>query len=135
VAFASTQDVADRLGRDLTAGEETSVDLLIELVTGVIAEAAGEDDAWAAALSPVPVVIKAVTVEVVCRGLANPNSLESLQETLGQHNYSARFREAGLWLTDHEERLVRRAAGTSMSGSALVKSIVGNQEAVNEDLE
>ena len=133
--FATTTDVGDRLGRTLTAGEETTVGLLLELAQGVIADAAGEDDAWADELSPVPVVLKALAIELVCRALANPNSLESLQESLGQANYSARFREAGLFLTPYEESLVRRAAGTTTSGSALVRSLVGDQDEVNEALE
>lgn len=135
MAFATTTDVGDRLGRTLTAGEETTVDLLIELAQGVIADAAGEDDDWVTALSPVPVVLKALTIELVCRALANPNGLESLAESIGQANYQARFREYGLWLSEYEERLVRRTAGTATSGSALVRSIVGNQDAVNEALE
>ena len=135
MAFATTTDIADRLGRTLTSGEEQSVELLLDLATGVIAEAAGEDDAWAAALTPVPTLLRAVCIELTCRALANPNSLESLAEGLGQHNYQARFREYGLWLSEHEEALVRRAAGSTTSGSVLVKSIVGKADTVNEDLE
>src|SRR5688500_16488968 len=135
MAFATSADVADRLGRTLTDGEEASVDLLLVLAQGVIAEAAGADDAWAAALSPVPVVLRALTIELVCRALANPNGLDSLAEGLGQHNYQARFREYGLWLSEREEALVRRAAGTTTSGSALVRSIVGDADEVNADLE
>lgn len=135
MAFATTTDVGDRLGRTLTAGEETTVDLLLDLATAVIAEGAGQDDDWAAALTPVPTVLKAICIELTCRALANPNGLDSLAESIGQANYSARFREYGLWLTDYEERLVRRAAGSSQSGSALVKSIVGNAETVNASLE
>lgn len=135
MAFASTDDVADRLGRTLSTGEQTSVELLLELAQGVIAAAAGEDDDWAAALTPVPSVLRALTIELTVRALANPNSLESLAESIGQANYQARFREYGLWLSDYEERLVRQVAGSTRSGSVLLKSIVGNADVVNEALE
>lgn len=136
MAFATTTDVGDRLGRALTDAEVTSVEFLLDAATAVIAEAADENDAWAVALSPVPTIVRVICVELVCRALANPNSLDSLQETLGQHSYSARFREdAGLWLTPREENLIRRATGATRSGSTLVRSIVGDQETVNEALE
>lgn len=125
MAFATVQNVGDRLGRPLTTGEQTSVELLIELATAGIVDALDKDDAWAAALTPVPKVIEGVCIEAAARALANPNSLKSLQEQLGQHNYTATFRDdAGIYLTDFERRLVRRAVygpgiGSVQVGSAL----------------
>jgi hypothetical protein len=118
MAFATTDNIADRLGRDLSAGEQQSVTLLIEGAQAVIAAACDKDDAWAEALDPVPKIVRTVAIELVCRAVANPNSLQSLQEGLGQHNYSARFRDCGILLTPHEELLVRRAVFGTSSGSS-----------------
>ena len=124
MAFASTTDIGDRLGQDLTAAETTTVELLLDLATGVIAEAAGEADDWAP--TPVPTLLRALCIELTCRALANPNSLDSLAEGLGQHNYQTRFRDAGMFLTEYEERLVRRAAGAATSGSSRPASIIAD---------
>lgn len=126
MAFATSGDVSNRLGRTLTPGETTTVDALIEGATAVIAEAVDRDDDWAAALDPVPKIVKVMTVELVCRALANPNQLAALSETLGSFQYSARFRDAGILLTEVEERLVRKAVHGRLSGSAPTQSIVAD---------
>lgn len=117
--FADTADVAARLGRSLSAGETTTVEFLLDGATAVVAGAVGMDDA---ALSPVPPVVRFVTVEVVCRALANPNGLAGLTEQLGQHSYTARFRDpdggGALALTKREELLVRSAVYGTTSGSS-----------------
>lgn len=132
MAFASTSDVGDRLGRVLSAGEEQSVQLLLDGATAVIAHAAGRDDAWATDLDPVPELIRFLAIEVACRALANPNQLDSLQETLGQASYSARFRDAGLMLTDTEQALVTAALYTG-TGSSRVSSIVDDVLDMQDD--
>lgn len=124
MAFTTTDDIADRLGRDLTTGEQQSVALLIEGAQAVIAAACDKDDDWAAALTPVPKLLRVVAIEVVCRALANPNSLDSLQEGLGQWSSTARFRDAGMMLTPGEELLVRRAVFGTSSGSSRPLSTV-----------
>lgn len=119
MAFASVDDIANRLGRDLSGGETTSVELLLEGATAVIANAADKDDDWATDLeaATVPRILKFVCIEAVCRALANPSSLQSLQEALGQASYSARF-GPGLMLTDSEQLLVRREVYGTGSGSS-----------------
>ena len=105
--WPTSEDIGARLGRPLSAGEETGVDLLIEGASVVVADAADKepDD-----IDPVPGPLRFLAIEVICRAMANPNSLDSLNEQIGSYQYGARFRaEAGLFLTDHEERRVRRA--------------------------
>lgn len=115
MAFATTEDIAARLGRSLTTGEESAVTLLLELATSLIVAEAKQTDAWATALDPVPGVLRTVCIEATTRALSNPQGLASLQETLGAYSSSVQFRDyatAGLLLTKDERRLVRRFAGT-----------------------
>jgi hypothetical protein len=127
MAFATSDDVGTRLGRTLTAGEALSVDAALEGATAEIAEAAHKDSAD---ISPVPDYLRYLCVEVACRMLANPNSLDSLNEQLGQFNYSARFRRdgGGMLLTDQEVLRVRRVVHGRNSGSVRVASIVDTGE-------
>lgn len=118
MAFATADDIASRLGRALGVSETAPVDLLLELATGAIAAAADRDDDWAAALSPVPTMLKAICIELVVRALANPQNLDSMQEGLGAHQYSVRFRQAGILPTEMEERIIRRTVyGTNAAST------------------
>lgn len=122
--FATTEQVQARLGRSLVEGESDTVEILIELATGSIAAAAGQTDAWAEALDPVPAVVRGVCIEIVTRCLANPQGIRSLQEQLGQAGSTVIFRDTGLLPTDDEARLVRRAIGIPTVASVRVQSLV-----------
>lgn len=126
-AFATVTDIATRLGRTLSDADRAMVELLLEAATSIIAEAAGKDDDWAAALSPVPRVLRFVCVEVVTRAMANPEGLARIQEQLGAYQYGKSFREAaaggGLLLTPTEELLVRRAVHGRLSASVKTESL------------
>lgn len=113
--FATTADVATRLGRALTADETAKVTALIASATALIATTARQSDEWASTLSPVPEILKSVTVEVVHRVLTNPTGASSLTEQLGSYQHGENYRSdmTGLSLTRDERRLVRRAAGWS----------------------
>jgi len=114
MSFAEVTDVETRLGRELTTAEEGSVELLLDTATAVIAVAAGKSEAWAAALDPVPAILKGFCIELACRGLANPEGLFSKSETLGSYSYSPGFNRdtpGGLTLTPIERRVIRNAVG------------------------
>ncbi len=137
MAFCSPDDIATRVGRDLTASELETVAQLCELATTEISAAAGKDDTWAADLDPVPGYLRTLAIELVMR--ADPSwqeddrdGLSSVSETLGSWSYTERFEStadeggAGRGLTRHEERLVRRVVyGTSVA-SVPVASIFDN---------
>lgn len=127
MAFATTSDIATRLGRSLTAAEAAMAQQVIDLVTGMIVTAAGQDDAWAAGLDPIPAYYKALCIDRVMRVGVNPELVQSMTEQLGSHSTTRTFpRDAagGVFLTDQELLLVSRFAGSPSSGSARTESLV-----------
>lgn len=127
MAFATTDDVALRLGRALTSGEEDQADLLLGLATATIANAADKDDVWAEALDPVPVLLKGFCIELTCRALANPNGLFSKSETIGSYSYTHSFNKdvsSAMALSDVEVLVIRRAVNGSNSGSAKAENVL-----------
>lgn len=117
MAFATTDDVATRLGRDLTVAEDAFAEQVIEDVQGLILEIAGTAEP-----SPVPTYYKALCVSKVIALGANPTGLASESETLGAHTYSKTFPRSmdglDVFLTEHEEYTVRRIANNAVSGSS-----------------
>lgn len=115
MAFATVTDVATRQGRTFTATEEASVEMLLDFATAAIADAALKDDAWAAALTPVPDIIKGLTIELVGRALANSEGLTSKSEQIGSYQHMKSFNKeatTAFALTNIERRIVRRTVGS-----------------------
>jgi hypothetical protein len=109
VAFAKTEDVAARLGRDLTEAEKTSYGTLLEFASAVIEEAVEKaEDAF----TEVPKLLQMMAVELSLRGAANPKGIESTEKTLGQYSHAERYRAAqgaDMLLSQTEELMLRRA--------------------------
>ena len=114
MAFATSTDVATRLGRELTSAEEEQADLLLDMATASIANAVGKDDEWAEDLSPVPEILRGFCIELTCRAMANPQGLFSKSETIGSYSYTNSFNRdtpSGLSLSPLEQRVLRKAVG------------------------
>lgn len=125
--YAEASDIETRLrprlGREFTDDEEAAADLLCEAASAVIDDAVGQTP------KDVPPVLRFIAIEVVCRAMANPQGLISEQEGLGAYSYAQRFASgegAGLWLTELEERMARRAVYGSLTGSVEVESIASD---------
>ena len=88
--------------------------MLLDFATAAIADAALKDDAWAAALSPVPTILKGLCVELVGRALANPKGLTSGSKQLGQYQSMESYNKENpaFTLTAIERRIVRRTVGS-----------------------
>lgn len=113
-AFATVEDVATRLGRDLTSTEEGQVELLLGMATASIANAVGKNDEWAETLDPVPEILRGFCIELTCRAMANPQGLFSKSETIGSYSYTNSFNRdtpSGLSLSPLEVRVLRKAVG------------------------
>jgi hypothetical protein len=113
MSFGTPADVATRLGRDLNATETATAQYLLDAATSLIARAAGKDDDWAAALSPVSPLLVFVSVEMVARVMSNPNSLKEYSERLGDYRLDATFDPStlGLELMNREQEIVGQAVG------------------------
>lgn len=127
--FATLADLAVRLGRatssELTAAQQAQGNLLLELATGLILDTVGRDTAWADDLASVPVMLRAVTLEVAARVMQNPVGARSESEQLGQHSHGVSFPDGahGLMLTPAEAVLCRRTVIGVQSGSAAMDSL------------
>lgn len=124
MALATSQDVSARLKRELTSSEEDLAEILLESATELIADAVG-GGATAAMLETLDNrTLWVVCTECVVRGFDTPGGARSTQETLGQYSRSISYTDVekggGLYLTEREERMVRRAVfGTATSGARL----------------
>lgn len=127
MAFAATDDVATRLGRALTTAEEGMVELVLDSVTSLIAEAVDRDDAWADDLDPVPMTLRVICIEKAVGIAANPTALVSASEQLGAYQHSQTYARmtspAPILLSDEERRRARRAVYGLNTASPRVPSI------------
>lgn len=125
MAFATTSDVATRLGRDLTTAETASAQLAIDVTQGAIAEAVSKTVAWATALTPVPAYLRVLCVEKAVQVLANPHSVASHTKQIGAMSESETFQrsqDGGIFLTDDEERRCRRVVWGRTTDSVMLGS-------------
>lgn len=129
MAFATVEDLATRLGRELTTTEAGQGELLIELASLAIAGACDKTEAWIATVNPVPALVRVTCLEAAVRVMVNPTGARSSSEQLGSYQRSESFHAyfdpaaAGISLTEAEVLRVRRAVFGTSSGSATVESL------------
>ena len=123
--FATTDDVATRLGRDLTENESSTAEALLAGVAEIIATEAGRSQASVIDNDPPVPMLRIVSVEATVRAMQNPSGAQSVREQLGQYSRAVSFEggESGVYLTDSEMRLARRAVNGHV-GSVRVESIL-----------
>jgi hypothetical protein len=130
MAFASVEDIAARLGRVLTDLEKGAATFLLEGAQAIVEIAVEKTEEQ---IVPLPPVLRFVTVEVVCRAMANPQGLASESETLGAYSHTERYSGEGvsdILLTKLEELMVRRAVHGTLSGTAQTGSVVSDTYAL-----
>jgi hypothetical protein len=100
MAYATTDDIAALIGRDLDEGEETRAEAVISLVSLAA-------DAVVPNIDPdaVPAAVRAVVTSAALRRWLNPAGV--MQEGVG--GYNASHPQAGMLLTDAELSVLRRA--------------------------
>lgn len=122
MAFATTDDIAARLGRELSDSELDRAEWIIPLVQALILEVAGTAEP-----NPAPAYYRALCVEKTINVIENPSGLATESESLGDWSHSQTFQragDAGVFLTDREEQMIRRIANNAASGSSRPHSIV-----------
>lgn len=110
--LATADDVAARLGRDLTPAEITQAEAAIAATTGLIATEVGLTAVEVVAINPRPGYLKTLCVEKAVAVIVNPHGLAASSEQLGQWQHSETYPRAadiGLFLSDGERRRIRRA--------------------------
>lgn len=135
-AFATADEVETRRGRTLSTAERATATAVIEAVTGLIAEAVGQDEEWAADLiaaseeeggKAIPRTLRQLCVEKAIATIANPDNVASESKTLGAFSHSATYprgADIGVFLSADEVTRVRRAIAGISRGSARLRSIV-----------
>ena len=127
MAWPTSTDIATRLARTFTTAETDQCDLILEQAIACVALAAGKDDAWSAALTPIPAALAGIVVEAAARAVAGSIGVRSESEQLGAYQHNVSYQDGAVGtvaLTDHEERQVRRIVFGSNAGSAKAGSIL-----------
>lgn len=131
MAFATTSDVAARLGRALTSAEEDQAEALLDAAQATIEVVI---DRAEADLDTVPDVCGSVCVSMVLRGMANPHGFASDTESLGAYSKSQTYgRDSGSELTptQAETLILRRAVyGKTTASSKMEATLL--KEALDE---
>lgn len=130
MAWATAADVGTRLRRTLTSEETAAADAVISDVQGLVADAVGKDADWADNLEPVPVTLRVLAIEKALDAITNPGRVASTSEQLGVYQHSTTYPRPDrlVYLTETEERRVRRVVLGAASASIAVKSTL--QDAV-----
>jgi hypothetical protein len=131
VTFCTVTDIATRLGRNLTTDEQSTVQMLCDLVTNEMCAAADKDADYPGSLTEIPLPLRSIAIDVVTRVMLNPQGYSSTSETLGAYSYTQRYGSSGdgaggptgIALTPAEERRVRRAVFGASVASIEVPSI------------
>lgn len=122
--FATVEDVAARVGRELTTAEEGQVDLGLRFIASLIRGVIGADDDYLP--DPVPELFFSLSVEKVARLVYNPKGLRAESKDLGEASYSRTYdTPVGLTLTEDEVRLIRRSVDPGAGyGNIVVRGIL-----------
>jgi hypothetical protein len=109
--LATVGDVETRLGRTLDDTELGRVAGLLEDASELVRLEAGRDwvDLDTGAVVSVPGSVRAVVLRAVDRAIRNPDGFSA--ESDGDYSYQRTQVEPGVYLTDAERAIIRRACG------------------------
>lgn len=112
-ALASVVDVEVRLGRELVDAELGRVAALLDDASALVRDQAGRTwvDAETGDPLPVPASIRYVVLRMVDRAVRNPNAFSA--EAAGDYSYQRTDVQPGVYLTDDERAIIRKAVGKS----------------------
>jgi hypothetical protein len=114
-----------RLGRTLEGTDATRVVALLDDASSLVRDIAGRT--WinpdTGVLDPVPGSIRAIVLRAVERAVRNPEGFSA--ESAGDYSYQRTGVQPGIYITDAEEKAIRRALGKTGLWS---QSITRNEE-------
>lgn len=110
-ALASVSDIEARLGRSFVSDELGRVAALLDDASALVRDEAGRTwlDPVTGAPTVVPGSIRAVVLRAVERAVRNPQGFSA--EAAGDYSYQRTDVEPGVYLTDRERAVIRRAVG------------------------
>jgi hypothetical protein len=102
-----------RLGRVFEGAEATRVIALLDDASSLVRDVAGKDwiDPDTGALELVPGTVRATVLRAVERAVRNPEGFSA--ESAGDYSYQRTGVQPGIYLTEAEEKAIRRAIGKS----------------------
>lgn len=110
--LAGVRDLEYRVGREFSDNELPRATAVLEDASSLIRDVAGRD--WVdedGALSGVPSSIRSTCLKVAERSIRNPGGYSS--ESAGDYTYQRNSAADGVYLTEREEAIIRRAIGRS----------------------
>lgn len=109
--LASVEDLEYRLGRVFTVEERPRVEALLDDISALVRAEAGVTwiDPVTGQLTDVPASVRAVVLRVAERVYRNPQGFRS--ESAGDYSYQRPEAGLGMYLTEAELRIIRRALG------------------------
>jgi hypothetical protein len=111
--LASADDLAERLGREFDDDELVRVEAVLDDASDLVREESRRE--WVSETDPTvvtaPRIVRMITLRCAERAIRNPEGFSS--ESAGDYSYqrNGATGEGGLYLTDRELKLLRRAGG------------------------
>lgn len=108
-ALAEVQDLEYRIGREFGVHELSRVEAVLDDASALVRDEAGRTwvDDITGNLTSVPASIRAVVLRVAERVMRNPQGFKS--ESGGDYSYQRADGAVGVYLTDQERQIIRRA--------------------------
>lgn len=109
--LADITDIEARMGRTFSGEEHARVEALLDDASALVRDEAGITwiDPGTGLLTTVPGSIRAVVLRSVERAVRNPQGFSA--ESAGDYSYQRTNVEPGVYLTDSERQIIRRATG------------------------
>jgi hypothetical protein len=109
--LATIPELEARLGRVLTGAELERAEALLDDASALVRDVAGKTwiDPDTGLLEPVPGSIRWVVLRAAERAIRNPQGFSS--ESAGDYSYQRTGVEPGVYLTEGEEKAIRKATG------------------------
>ena len=109
--LAGVHDLEYRLGRPFREDELPRVGAVLEDASALVRDVANRDwiDPGTGALSGVPSSVRAVALKIAERAIRNPGGFSA--ESAGDYSFQRNGASDGVYLSEREEQIVRRAIG------------------------
>ncbi len=111
IPLASAEDLEAHLGREFSATEQVRAVAVLDDVSSLARDVAARTwlDTTDTILEGLPATVRAVVLKAAERAMRNPDGFSA--ESGGDYSYQRTGVQDGVYLTEREEKLIRRAIG------------------------